>query len=446
MTGPARLLLLAELALIAWLLARAAGVRTAGVIPRQRALFGTLATIVPGLLVVAWWAVISPGLVTQTVLASPQAGLLPTTAFVRAALLAQARAGVTIFAPAAAALAPVYAAAQSRFDWIGTAAMVLSACAGFAWSHSRSRRGYSPRTATERLVTILLQLASLVAVLVTAGIVLTLVWESARFFQLVAPLRFLFGTHWNPQGIDPGDPVARLGALPLLWGSFFIGGVIAMAIAVPIGLLSAVYMTQYASPRARGWLKPTLEVLAGVPTVVYGYIAALFVAPAIRQLGVALGDGAASGESALAAGLVIGVMIIPLVSSTSDDALAAVPAELRDGSLALGATTYETVRRVLLPAAMPGVVGGVLLAVSRAVGETVIVVMAASAVATLSADPFASTTTVTRQIVDLLTGEATFDSPKTLAAFALGLLLFAATFLLNLIALRIVRRYRIANA
>ena len=273
---------------------------------------------------------------------------------------------------------------------------------------------------------------------------MSLLWESARFFGQVSPLAFLFGTHWSPQTLDPADPGATLGALPLFWGSFFIGAVIAMAVAVPLGLLSAVYLTQYAKPRTRAWLKPTLEVLAGIPTVVYGYFAALTVAPAVRELGVALGSASSSGESALSAGLVMGVMIIPYVSSTSDDALGAVPAELGEASLALGATTWETVRHVLLPAAMPGVVGGVLLAVSRALGETMIAVMAASALATLSADPFAPATTVTRQIVDLLTGEAAFDGPKTLAAFALGLVLFVGTLLLNVVALRTVRRFRLA--
>ena len=239
--------------------------------------------------------------------------------------------------------------------------------------------------------------------------------------------------------IDPRDPGANLGAVPLFWGTFFIGAVIAMLVAIPFGLMSAIYLTQYAAPAVRRWMKPILEILAGVP---YGYFAALTVAPAIRDLAVALGVTYASAESALAAGLVMGVMIIPFVSSMADDSLAAVPTAMRDGSLAMGATPSETIRRVLVPAALPGIVGGVLLAVSRAIGETMIVVMAASGVATLTANPFAPTTTVTRQIVDLLTGEAEFDSPKTLAAFALGLTLFVITLLLNIVALRVVKRYR----
>jgi phosphate transport system permease protein len=304
------------------------------------------------------------------------------------------------------------------------------------------RPGFGARSRVEQIVMAALLAASLLAILTTTGIVLSLVWEAGRFFSLVSVGDFLFGTHWSPQVIDPRDPGSSLGALPLFWGTFFIGAVIAMAVAIPLGLMSAIYLTQYAAARTRRWMKPILEVLAGVPTVVYGYFAALTVAPAVRDLGVAIGIAAPSSESALAAGLVMGVMIIPCVSSMADDSLAAVPGAMRDGSLAMGATSSETIRRVLLPAALPGVVGGVLLAVSRAIGETMIVVMAASGVATLTANPFASTTTVTRQIVDLLTGEAEFDSPKTLAAFALGLTLFVVTLLLNVVALTVVRRYR----
>ncbi|SFP48317.1 phosphate ABC transporter permease subunit PstC [Sphingomonas rubra] len=323
---------------------------------------------------------------------------------------------------------------------------LLLALVGGGLAFARLRPGFAAGKRVERIVVAALFAASMVAIVTTAGILLSLLWEGGRFFAIVPAGEFLFGTHWSPQTIEGGDPTAGMGALPLFWGSFFIGAVIAMGVAVPLGLLSAIYLSHYAAPRTRRWAKPALEVLAGIPTVVYGYLAAVTVAPAIRDLGVALGIGAASSESALAAGLVMGVMIIPFVSSTADDALSAVPRTLAEASLALGATPSETVRHVLLPTALPGIAGGVLLAVSRAVGETMIVVMAASSVATISANPFAPATTVTRQIVDLLTGEATFDSAKTLAAFALGLVLFLLTLFLNFVALAAMRRRGAARA
>jgi phosphate transport system permease protein len=296
----------------------------------------------------------------------------------------------------------------------------------------------------ERMVMLGLLVASLIAVLTTLGIVLSLLFESLRFFSMVSPLEFLFGLHWSPQTAiraDQAGSSGAFGAIPLFWGTIFIGAIIAMIVAIPLGLMSAIYLTQYASPKLRAWMKPLLEILAGVPTVVYGYFAALTVAPAIRDLGLSLGIPS-STESALAAGLVMGIMIIPFVSSMADDSIAAVPQAMRDGSLAMGATTSETIRKVLVPAALPGVVGGVLLAVSRAIGETMIVVMAAGLAANLTLNPFDSVTTVTTQIVQLLTGDQEFDSPKTLAAFALGLVLFLVTLALNIVALRVVKKYR----
>jgi phosphate transport system permease protein len=254
---------------------------------------------------------------------------------------------------------------------------------------------------------------------------------------------FLFGTHWSPQTALRADQVGSsgsFGAVPVFVGTLLITG-IAMFVAVPIGLLSAIHMTFYASARARDVTKPLLEILAGVPTVVYGFFAALVVAPAVRDAGATLGLSVAS-ESALAAGLVMGVMIIPFVSSLSDDAITAVPIALRDGSYGLGATRSETIRLVILPAALPGIAGGVLLAISRAIGETMIVVMAAGLAANLTLDPLEAVTTVTVQIVTLLTGDQEFDSAKTLAAFALGLTLFVVTLGLNVAALHIVKRYR----
>ena len=287
--------------------------------------------------------------------------------------------------------------------------------------------------------------ASLIAIFTTLGIVLSLLFESLRFFQLVPITDFLFGLSWSPQmaiRADQAGSSGAFGSIPLFWGTILIGAIIAMIVAIPLGLMSAIYLTQYASQRARAVIKPVLEILAGVPTVVYGYFAALTVAPWVRELGISLGISSASSESALAAGLVMGIMIIPFVSSMADDSIAAVPAAMRDGSFALGATRSETIRKVLLPAALPGVVGGILLAVSRAIGETMIVVMAAGLAANLTANPFESVTTVTVQIVQLLTGDQEFDSAKTLAAFALGLVLFLITLVLNLIALSVVRRYR----
>jgi phosphate transport system permease protein len=286
--------------------------------------------------------------------------------------------------------------------------------------------------------------ASLIAILTTLGIIASVLFESIRFLGMVSPAEFLFGLNWSPQiaiRADQAGSSGAFGAVPLFWGTIFIGAIIAMAVAIPLGLMSAIYLTQYAAPGVRKWMKPILEILAGVPTVVYGYFAALTVAPAIRDFAAALGIPS-STESALAAGLVMGIMIIPFVSSMADDSIAAVPQAMRDGSLAMGATKSETIKKVLVPAALPGVVGGVLLAVSRAIGETMIVVMAAGLAANLTANPFESVTTVTTQIVQLLTGDQEFDSPKTLAAFALGLVLFLVTLALNIIALRVVKKYR----
>ena len=427
-------------------LARVAGTRVSS-LPRHAGWYAALWTVAPPLLFLGLWSVISPVLVTDRVLATPAAVALPSPGFERASILAEARALASggsgaPFHGLSRVLAPAYAAAQTRYDLIATAAAMLLALAGSGFAWVRTRPDFAARTRIERLVMLVLLAASLLAILTTIGIVASLLYESVRFFRMVPVGDFLAGTHWSPQVIDPRDPGASLGAVPLFWGTFFIGAVIAMAVAVPLGLMSAIYLTQYAAPATRRRVKPLLEVLAGIPTVVYGYFAALTVAPAVRDFGVAIGIENASSESALAAGLVMGAMIIPFVSSMADDALAAVPAEMRDGSLAMGATPSETIRRVLIPAALPGIVGGVLLAVSRAIGETMIVVMAASGIATLTADPFAPATTVTRQIVDLLTGEAEFDSPKTLAAFALGLTLFGITLLLNIVALGVVKRYR----
>jgi phosphate transport system permease protein len=284
---------------------------------------------------------------------------------------------------------------------------------------------------------------STLAVLVTIGIVLSVIFESNKFFSAVPISDFLFGTHWSPQMPIREDQVGStgaFGAVPLFTGTFLIA-FIAMCIAGPIGLMSAIYLSEYASKKVRDIVKPLTEILAGIPTVVYGFFAVIVVAPFIRNAGQHFGLEIAS-ESALAAGLVMGVMIIPFVSSISDDVINAVPQNLKNGSLGLGATKSETIKKVIIPAALPGIIGGLLLAVSRAIGETMIVVMAAGMSANLTANPFEAVTTVTVQIVVLLVGDQEFDSPKTLSAFALGLVLFCVTLILNYIALHIVRKYR----
>ncbi len=299
------------------------------------------------------------------------------------------------------------------------------------------------RNHVERAIRAFLVACSMIAIVATVGIVLSLIFESIRFFGKVPVTDFLFGTEWSPQTALRADQVGAsgsFGAIPLFTGTLLITG-IAMLIAVPVGLFSAIYLSHYAPPRMRAVVKPVLEILAGIPTVVYGFFAALTVAPLLRDLGSGIGFDVAS-ESALAAGLVMGIMIIPFVSSLSDDVVSAVPQSLRDGSYALGATQSETVKRVVLPAALPGIFAACLLAISRAIGETMIVVMAAGLAARLTANPFEAVTTVTVQIVTLLVGDQEFDSAKTLAAFALGLVLFCATLAMNVIALHVVRRYR----
>ena len=293
------------------------------------------------------------------------------------------------------------------------------------------------------LVITLLIACSLLALLTTIGIVLSVLFESLRFFREIPLLDFLFGLNWSPQTAIRADQVGAtgaFGAVPLFAGTLLIT-MIAMTVAVPIGLMSAIYLAEYATPRTKAIIKPVLEILAGIPTVVYGFFAALTVAPMLRNAGTVIGLNVSS-ESALAAGLVMGVMIIPFVSSISNDVITAVPRAMREGSYGLGATQSETIRRVIIPAALPGIVGGTLLAVSRAIGETMIVVMAAGLAANLTANPLEAVTTVTVQIVTLLVGDQEFDSAKTLAAFALGLVLFVVTLVLNVVGLNIVRKFR----
>ena len=453
--GLASLVVLLIAAAVGWMAyRRAAHLRTGGrlhSLPVYHGVHAALWVLAPALLVLAAWAPMQSRLIDQAVLATPEGMALPAEEMQRQAILDEARqiahgeieAG---FNPESTSIAPRIKEAEGGYGSIGSIGAILVALgsAGIVLLRKRDRE-FRARTAVERWMNGLLLVASLIAIFTTLGIVLSLLFESLRFFKLVPLSDFLFGLSWSPQTAIRADQAGSSGAfgsIPLFWGTVFIGAIIAMIVAIPLGLMSAIYLTQYAAPKVRSVVKPLLEILAGVPTVVYGYFAALTLAPAIRDLGIALGVSSASSESALAAGLVMGVMIIPFVSSMADDSIAAVPQAMRDGSLALGATRSETIRKVLLPAALPGVVGGVLLAVSRAIGETMIVVMAAGLSANLTANPFASVTTVTVQIVQLLTGDQEFDSAKTLAAFALGLVLFLITLALNLIALTVVRRYR----
>ncbi|MCE6961597.1 phosphate ABC transporter permease subunit PstC [Cereibacter sphaeroides] len=325
---------------------------------------------------------------------------------------------------------------QDLHRWMAVVVAVV-AVAGFLLALLRIHPDFRARNVSERFVMWLLVAASLVAVATTAGIVLSLVFETVHFFQIYPIEEFFLSLTWNPQFRGGSD----LGIWPLLWGTMYIS-VIALVVAVPIGLLTAIYLSEYASRRMRGLAKPAIEILAGIPTIVYGLFALITVGPALRDwFAQPLGLGASS-SSVMTAGLVMGIMLIPFVSSLSDDIINAVPQSLRDGSYGLGATPSETVKQVVLPAALPGIVGAILLAASRAIGETMIVVLGAGAAAKMSLNPFEAMTTVTVKIVSQLTGDTEFASPETLVAFALGLTLFVITLMLNVLALYIVRKYR----
>jgi len=320
--------------------------------------------------------------------------------------------------------------------WLTWAALA-AALVGLGLALTRTEPEFRARNRVELIVRGLLILCSLIAIATTVGIVLSLVFESARFFQMHPWQDFFFGTEWTPS-FGGGS---KLGMLPLLWGTLYIS-FIALLVAVPIGLFAAIYMSEYAGARVRSVVKPAIEVLAGIPTIVYGLFALVTVGPLLRDwIAQPLGLGS-SGSSVMTAGLVMGMMLIPFVSSLSDDIINAVPQSLRDGSLALGSTPSETIRQVVIPAALPGIVGAVLLAASRAIGETMIVVLGAGAMARMDLNPFEAMTTITVKIVGQLTGDNDFASPETLVAFALGLTLFVMTLGLNVLALYIVRKYR----
>jgi len=411
--------------------------------------YAALWCLIPSILVLAVWTLAEPWVVERTVLeaipvavreSSPQQISLYLNDVKN---LASGNIVSTNVSDELRVASDTYTSARRLSQHARTVVVLLLSIGAFVWTWGRLKPSFRAMPRVERAFRYLLMTGSTIAIFTTAGIVLSLLFEAARFFRLVPVQDFLFGLEWSPQTALRSDQVGgsgSFGALPLLAGTLLISG-IAMVVAVPIGLLSAIYMAEYATPKVRTVIKPLLEILAGIPTVVYGFFAALTVAPLIRNLGESVGLTVAS-ESALAAGGVMGIMIIPFVSSISDDVITAVPNGLREASLGLGATKSETIRRVVFPAALPGIVGGILLAVSRAIGETMIVVMAAGLAANLTANPFAAVTTVTVQIVTLLVGDQEFDSAKTLSAFALGLLLFVITLLLNVIALHVVRRYR----
>ena len=332
---------------------------------------------------------------------------------------------------------------------IALLASVLVFSTSYAFKKVKSNN--KARDDVEIILKGLLFVSSLMAILTTLGIILSLLFESLKFFSTINLFDFIFGTSWSPQRafvrdastITPEEYLElkdAFGSVPLFAGTAFIA-FIAMCVAVPIGLFSGIYLAEYASTKVRKYSKPIIEILAGIPTVVYGFFAALTVGPFFRSIGESLGL-TVSSESALAAGLIMGIMIIPYISSLSDDVINSVPQSLRDGSYAVGATKSETIKKVIIPAALPGIIGSILLAVSRAIGETMIVVMAAGLAANLTINPLESTTTITTQIVMILVGDQEFDSPKTQAAFALGLTLFVATLFLNYIALRVVKKYR----
>ena len=426
-----------------------AGVPKLHSLPSYYGFHAALWTVMPALLVMGLWIAGQDSLITRLMVAQLPAetqALPPAELGLVVNNIKNLATGNIIsgeMTPALQQAAEHYQHLRSiaRASMLVVVLVVASIGGGLAW------RAINPqmraRNRVETIVMSLLVISSTIAIFTTVGIVLSVLFESIRFFQMVPISEFLFGLEWSPQISLRADQVGSSGAfgsVPLFAGTMLIS-FIAMLVAVPIGLMSAIYLSEYASRKFRAIAKPVLEVLAGIPTVVYGFFAALTVAPFVRDLGASMGLDVSS-ESALAAGLVMGIMIIPFVSSLSDDVINAVPQSMWDGSFALGATHSETVRRVIIPAALPGIVGGVLLAVSRAIGETMIVVMAAGLSANLTANPLDSVTTVTVQIVTLLVGDQEFDSPKTLAAFALGLLLFVVTLALNVIALHVVRKYR----
>jgi phosphate transport system permease protein len=418
-------------------------------LPIYHGWFAAIAVAAPMLILFAIWSPIAPKLIEAHTLSALPVSMQPTDDLSRATVLREISNVQAGGALAENAKPEIIEAANTLQSLTVTSAYarlalgLLLAALGFGWAASRLDASFRARNNVERAVVAILVMCSVVAILTTVGIIFSVLFETLRFFGKYPWNEFLFGLQWSPQIAMRTDQVGQSGAfgfVPLFVGTMLIM-FIAMLVAAPVGLFCAIYMAEYASPRFRATAKPILEILAGVPTVVFGFFAALTVAPFIRNAGAYIGLDVAS-ESALAAGFVMGVMIIPFVSSLSDDVINAVPQSLRDGAYALGATKSETIKKVVLPAALPGIVSALMLAISRAVGETMIVVMAAGLAGNLTFNPLDAVTTITVQIKTLLVGDQEFDSVKTLSAFALGFVLFFFTLLLNVIALRIVQRYR----
>ncbi len=402
---------------------------------------------VPALLVLLFWSVLEPSIINSAIVAQLPVQLQQLSTdelgLFMNEIINLSHSSVAINDDVKRHAVLYYKELTEFSDWIKPVAVFVLAFIGMFVALTFVKPEMKARNLVERLIRWAMIGCASIAVLTTVGIIFSVIFESIIFFKTVNVFDFLFGIHWSPQEAIREDQVGgsgSFGALPLFIGTLLIS-FIALMIAVPLGLMSAIYLSEYSSPRFRSFAKPVLEMLAGIPTVVYGFFAAITVAPFIRDLGESLGLSLSS-ESALAAGIVMGVMIIPFVSSLSDDIISAVPQAMRDGSYAMGATKSETIKQVIIPAALPGIVSSVLLAASRAIGETMIVVMAAGLSANLTFNPLEAVTTVTVQMVALLTGDQEFDSTKTLAAFALGLGLFLTTLVLNVISLYIVRKYR----
>ena len=412
--------------------------------------YGALVAIwcaIPALLIFAIWNALAPALLQHAILNQVPASVLANLdGASRILLLDRVKAiasgfGVTDqILPYEMQAAAQYAQLTKLGDYAKFILVICVAMSGLIFAQKRITQQYRARNIVEKVIRWSLSLCSIVAILTTVGIVMSMFSEALHFFHFVSPKAFFFGSEWNPGFSSTGHAEGSYGLLPLLWGTLMVS-VIALLVSIPVGLMIAVYLAEYASPRLRAWAKPIIEILAGIPTIVYGVFALMVIGPFFRSVGELIHLDI-NATSALTAGFVMGIMIIPFVSSLSDDIITQVPRTLRDASLGLGATQSETIRKVVIPAALPGIIGAFLLATSRAIGETMIVVLAAGNSPWLQINPLQAVSTVTVTIVNQLTGDTDFSSPQALVAFALGLTLFVITLGLNIVALYIVRKYR----